>query len=150
MQRSAEAEVSVGMGGIDGQNLAIRSLSLLQPSSPIVGESPLKQITLRPTGRAHLLSTLFAVHLGILKLKMTLGGDVTTFGFVALRRPARAGGLPHPPSPGATTGACGSHSVVPRKGRAAEPGRVTVGQVLPLLAVPRSLVGGIAPTGKRQ
>jgi hypothetical protein len=43
MQRTAEGVVSVGMGGIDGQNLAIRRLSLLQPSGPMVHETPLKQ-----------------------------------------------------------------------------------------------------------
>ena len=43
MQRSAEGVLSVGMGGIDGQNLAIRCLSLLQPSGLVVNETPLKQ-----------------------------------------------------------------------------------------------------------
>jgi hypothetical protein len=42
-QRSAQGVVSVGMGGIDRQNLAIRCLSLLQPSGPVVNETPLKQ-----------------------------------------------------------------------------------------------------------
>jgi hypothetical protein len=70
-KRSAEGVVSVGMGGIDGQNLAIRCLSLEQPSGPIVNETPLKQITLRPSDRAHLLSTLMPIHAGILKLIMT-------------------------------------------------------------------------------
>jgi hypothetical protein len=32
------------MGGIDGQNLAIRCLSLQQPSGPIVNETALKEI----------------------------------------------------------------------------------------------------------
>ena len=44
IQRSAEAEVSVGMGGIDGQNLAIRCLSLQQPSGPMINESSLNQV----------------------------------------------------------------------------------------------------------
>jgi hypothetical protein len=41
-QRIAEVEVGISMGGIDGQNLAIRCLSLQQPSGPMVDESPLK------------------------------------------------------------------------------------------------------------
>jgi hypothetical protein len=49
MQRGAEVVVSVGMGRINGQNLAIRCLSLQQPPGMMVNDSPLKQINDRRT-----------------------------------------------------------------------------------------------------
>jgi len=39
-KRNAEVVVSIGTGGIDGQNLPIRCLSLHQRSGPMVNESP--------------------------------------------------------------------------------------------------------------
>ena len=50
MQRSAEGEMSVDVRRIDGQDLAIHRLNLLQPSGPMVSESPSEQIIDRRVG----------------------------------------------------------------------------------------------------
>jgi hypothetical protein len=144
--------VSVGVGGIDSQNLAIRCLSLEQPSGPMVSKSPLKQITLHPSERAHLLSTLLPIHVGILKL-MTVNYAAmlppsASLRFAAVPR-ARIG-LFQPPIACATSNACGSHWVVPpqklqRSGWGTWPCHSRAR--FPLLAVSRSLAGRIAPAG---
>jgi hypothetical protein len=43
-QRHAKGEMNLGMGGLDGQNLAIRYLSLQKSSGLMVNEGLLKQI----------------------------------------------------------------------------------------------------------